>query len=565
MRISKKTYLKMCKKELFFFFLSSVAWAGVGVSLAFLLQHITDAVTGHQVKSMYIVVGIAVLYLLADVFLDFALSYSGIVLRKKLSQMLRDSVVERIFKCSIEEKDEKGDAHYLSLLNNNIDAIEIEYIHGILMVIAQIFSLIFALIATTLIQPIMTVIVIVLCALPVFIPRLLKNKLEKTNREALSQRAKYLDFLNDMMEGFQTIKSFGSEAEVNSHHKKNNAKITKIMKYSLMWKRVSMSLSYGMGNAVVIASWIVGGIFVFKGSIAVPQLIALTTLMNMIAGPFQIISEYYAEIVSGNAILNDLFRFINSGNSAGEYKSNDPVINSLSLDGVSVIKNESYILKNASLSIKKGQKIAVIGSSGSGKTTLLKVIAGILHADEGRLSINDRNLDNNDNLSHRDILYIAQNTVVFSATIGENVTLFKGDNEAVVGNAIDKAGLSSWYQRTGCKADTTIDKSSIGLSGGELKRLDFARAIVGSKAVVLFDEPTSGLDQYHARNMMNQLLASEDQTVLIATHNLAEDNISKFDYVYLIEHGEVTAHDDPKKIMMSEKYQALSKGDGGSK
>ena len=64
---------------------------------------------------------------------------------------------------------------------------------------------------------------------------------------------------------------------------------------------------------------------------------------------------------------------------------------------------------------------------------------------------------------------------------------------------------------------------------------------------------------------MDQLLASEDQTVLIATHNLPEDNISRFDYVYLVEQGEVTAHDDPKKIMMSEKYQALSKGEGGSK
>lgn len=561
MRTNKKTYLKKCKKETFFFLASNIAWAGVSVSLAFLLQSITDTAMGHQTKSMYIVIGLAVLYLLADVLLDFTSSYTGTVLRKKLSQLLRNSVVERIFTCSIEEKDEKGDAHYLSLLNNNIDAIETEYIYGILMVIAQVFSLIFALIATTLIQPIMTVIVIVLCALPVFIPRLLKNKLEKTNREALSKRAEYLDFLNDIMEGFQTIKIFGSETEVNAHHKKRNAKITKIMKYSLMWKRVSMSLSYGMGNVVVIGAWIVGGIFVFKGSIAVPQLIALTTLMNMIAGPFQIISEYYAEIVSGNAILNDILLFINSGNSASEYKSNDPVINSLSLDGVSVIKNESYILKNASLSIKKGQKIAVIGSSGSGKTTLLKVIAGILHADEGRLSINDRELNNNDNLSHRDILYIAQNTVVFSATIGENVTLFKDDKEAVVGSAIDKAGLSSWYQRTGCKVDTTIDKSSISLSGGELKRLDFARTIVGSRDVVLFDEPTSGLDQYHARNIMDRLLDSDDQTVMIATHNLAEDNISKFDYVYLIEQGEIIAHDYPKNIIMNKKYQALFKGE----
>ena len=94
MRTNKKTYLKKCKKETFFFLASNIAWAGVSVSLAFLLQSITDTAMGHQTKSMYIVIGLAVLYLLADVLLDFTSSYTGTVLRKKLSQLLRNSVVD---------------------------------------------------------------------------------------------------------------------------------------------------------------------------------------------------------------------------------------------------------------------------------------------------------------------------------------------------------------------------------------------------------------------------------------------------------------------------------------
>ena len=84
MHISKKAYLKKCKKELFFFFISNIAWAGVSVLLAFLLQNITDTAMGHQTKSMHIVIGLAVLYLLADIFLDFDSSYTGTVLHKKL-------------------------------------------------------------------------------------------------------------------------------------------------------------------------------------------------------------------------------------------------------------------------------------------------------------------------------------------------------------------------------------------------------------------------------------------------------------------------------------------------
>ena len=106
-----------------------------------------------------------------------------------------------------------GNAHYLSILNNNVATVETEYVHGILMVVFQVFSLVFALIATTLIQPIMTVVVIALCVIPLFVPKLLKKKLEKLNREALSSKAKYLEFLNEFLEGFQTIKILDVDAK----------------------------------------------------------------------------------------------------------------------------------------------------------------------------------------------------------------------------------------------------------------------------------------------------------------------------------------------------------------
>lgn len=148
------------------------------------------------------------------------------------------------------------------------------------------------------------------------------------------------------------------------------------------------------------------------------------------------------------------------------------------MEDVSVIKHDAYILKNASLNIKQGQKFAIIGSSGSGKKTLLKVIAGIQHADEGLISINGQCLANNACLSHKDILNIAQNTVIFSATIADHIALFRDYPEFSIEDAIMKAHLSTWYQRNGADLETKINKSYIALSGGELRRVDFARTIL---------------------------------------------------------------------------------------
>ena len=140
-----------------------------------------------------------------------------------------------VFKTAVLRKRNRWGMPITFILNNNVATVETEYVHGILMVVFQVFSLVFALIATTLIQPIMTVVVIALCVIPLFVPKLLKKKLEKLNREALSSKAKYLEFLNEFLEGFQTIKIFGRGCEINRYHKKINEETTNKVQFNSKW------------------------------------------------------------------------------------------------------------------------------------------------------------------------------------------------------------------------------------------------------------------------------------------------------------------------------------------
>lgn len=553
-------YMKKCRKELFLFLSSNLAWAGIGVSLAFILQYITDtAIHGIGGRLLSIIL-MATAYLILDTVFEFASSYAEIVMRTKLSKLLRNAIVRRIQNCSVEEKEQLGNAHYLSLLNNNVDTVEREYVYGLDIVIFQLFSLLFALTATTLIQPIMTLIVIALCVIPLFIPRLLKSRLEKLNRETLSAKADYMNFLNELMEGFQTIKIFGRESEINQYHDKKNEKTTRKIQFNAKWKRISMSLSYGMGNFVIIGAWIFGTVFVLSGSIDFSELIALTTLMNMVAGPFQIISEYYAGIISGRAIAKDLLSFIDSESEGAKYKSNDKDIRSIELRNVSVERNNSCILADIQLALHCGEKVGIIGSSGSGKSSLLKVIAGIMEIQDGEIFLNDTLLDKKAGITHQDLLYLAQKTDIFSAEIGENITLFKSLPESTVEAAIHKAGLTAWFKRLGRNLHAAFEKSSINLSGGELKRMDFARALVEEATVLLFDEPTAGLDKFHSRSIMEQICLMEDKIVVVSTHDLDEENMLRFDYVYMLSEGKIVAQGMPNKMLINPVYQSLRQG-----
>ncbi len=556
-----KRFLKKCKKEIFLFLSTNLIWAGIGVSLAYILEYITETAMQNIAGRLLQIAFMAVLYLIFDTVFEFASSYTRIVLRTKSSQLLRNEIVNRIQNCSIEEKEQMGDAHYLSILNNNVSTVETEYVYGILMVIFQIFSLLFALIATTLIQPLMTVIVVVLCVIPLFVPRLLKKKLERLNRETLSSKSDYLNFLNEFMSGFQTIKMFRRESEINRYHEKINKEMTRKIQLNSKWKRLSMSLSYGMGNFVVVGAWVFGTAFVLYNSITIPELIALTTLMNMVAGPFQIISEYYAGIISGHAIAKDLLSFIDSKSSGSQYKSDEADVSMIELKNVSVIKNDSYILDDIQIKMEKGKRIGIIGNSGSGKSTLLKVVAGIIQAQAGSVLLNGAELPKNDGITHRDLLYIAQNTDVFSATIYENIALYKNLPQEDVENAIHKAGLSTWFERLGNNLQVAFDKNSINLSGGELKRVDFARTLLEKATVILFDEPTAGLDKFHARSIMEQICAMEDKIIVVATHDLDEENIRRFDYVYILEDGKIIAHDFAPNIINNAAFLALRQGE----
>ncbi len=557
-----RRFIVQCKKEVAFFLIANVLWAAIGISLAFILQYVTDTAMTGAMQRVPLIIAMILVYLAADTMFEFFSSYTSAVLNTKVSLLFRNALVRRIQKSSVEEKEKRGDADYLSLLNNNVSEVESEYVYGVQIIFFQIISLLFALIATTYIQPLLTLIFIVLAMVPLLAPQLLKKKLETVNRDALASKSRYLNVLNELLEGFQALKVFGRERNYAAYHEAQNEDFMKKTQYNYKWRRWSMSLSYGMGNMVILGTWGIGLIFTLSGSISFSQLIALTTLMNMVAGPFQIISERYSDILAGKAIAEDLLHYIDERQDDDiQYKSLVPHVDQIQLQHVSVIRDEHCILKDINVRIQQNQNVGIIGNSGSGKSTLLKTIAGILSVQEGEITVNGQIVSNEAELIHPDSILIAQDTTIFSATIGENISMFKPCRAERIRQAIEKAGLTTWFRRNGEDVNQEIEKSKANLSGGEMRRMDFARTILQEKSqILLFDEPTAGLDAYNAQNIMEQICNMKQGMRIVATHNLAEENMRRFDWIYMIEQGEIVLEGKPEVILQAPAYQKLKQG-----
>ena len=184
------------------------------------------------------------------------------------------------------------------------------------------------------------------------------------------------------------------------------------------------------------------------------------------------------------------------------------------------------VLRDVSLSVSKGDVVAILGPSGSGKTTLLRCVNFLERADAGELLFDDEKFDLN-RASHRDIARIRQKTAfVFqnynlfrNKTALQNVTeglivarkMKKADAEAIGRKLLDKVGLSE-----------RCDHYPAQLSGGQQQRVAIARALATNPEIIYFDEPTSALDPEMVGEVLDVMkrLAGEGFTMLVVTHEM---------------------------------------------
>ena len=212
------------------------------------------------------------------------------------------------------------------------------------------------------------------------------------------------------------------------------------------------------------------------------------------------------------------------------------------------------VLKEVSLSISPGEKVALAGNSGSGKSTLIKLIAGLLKTEEGSISIdgNDLNRLNLDSY-YRHITYIPQESPVFDGTLRENL-LFDAllpDEDAI--RVLNKVQLKGWFDNLPDGLDTQLGEKGIKLSGGERQRLALARLWFSSSRLIILDEATSAMDNVTEELVMNEVLSlTNGRNIIAIAHRL--NSIRSFDRIILLKNGRLEGDGSFSDLMTYNPY-----------
>ena len=198
-------------------------------------------------------------------------------------------------------------------------------------------------------------------------------------------------------------------------------------------------------------------------------------------------------------------------------------------------------LSGISLSIKKGESIALIGESGSGKTTLVDVILGLLTPSQGEILVDGENILNNLANWQRQIGYIPQSIYLCDDTIRSNIGFglpLDQINEEQVWNSLKAAQLEELVYNLPDQLNTLVGERGIRLSGGQRQRIGIARALYHDPEILIMDEATAALDNTTEREFMQALeVMSGHKTMIMIAHRLS--TVKNCDRLYLMKSGEI--------------------------
>jgi ATP-binding cassette subfamily B protein len=365
--------------------------------------------------------------------------------------------------------------------------------------------------------------------LPVSLWALVKfrSRLEGAVADMRDRSAGIGSFLIETLLGMKLVVSLNAqEREIARFRKHNDAFVDSLMK---MRRLTYLSggipgLLLSLGSAAV---FLVGGYRVINGAITMGTLVAFVAYQMRLLGPIQGMMGLYASLATARVSLRRVHEILDTpaevveSTAAVELRS---AVGAVEFDDVTfAFDRGAPVLDRVRISVRAGERVALVGRSGEGKSTIADLLVRQLDPDSGRITLDGHDLRNLRVADlRRHMVVVDQEPFVFNATIGENIRYARpGATDADVLEAARAAGLGDLLARLPEGIATPVGERGRALSAGERQRLAIARAFLANPAVLVLDEATGALDPAtEAQVVSGYEGVMRGRTTIVITHRL---------------------------------------------
>ena len=437
----------------------------------------------------------------------------------------------------------KGDL--TSRLTSDLGEIEWSIMGGLEMFFKDPISIILYLSTLIFISPQLTVFVIILFPIAGILIGYIGKSLKNSSKKGQDKLAYIMSIIDENIFGLRIIKTFNAENFINSKFEKSSNEYKKIMNSILRKKDLSSPMSELLSTVVmVIVMWFGGQLVLSENSMLSPQeFIGYILIFSQIIPPVKSLTTSYYYIQKGSAAAERVYEILDQENTIVNKKDVHKISNLKSSINF-FIKSFKYenknVLQNINFTIKKGQKVALVGHSGGGKTTLADLLPRFYDLEDGEINIDNINIKDIDLFNLRNIISIvSQDSILFNDSIYNNIKIgnLNATKEDII-NAAKAANAHEFILKCEDSYQTNIGNSGEKLSGGQKQRISIARAILKNPEILILDEATSSLDS-ESENLIQDALTNlmKDRTSLVIAHRLS--TIENADNIIVLKDGKI--------------------------
>lgn len=520
----------------------------LGEATTEIFEGLVSKVTGTGEGINFTKIGRILLFLLGLYAISACFSFlqsfimSGIT--QKVSYRLRKEISEKMNRLPMKYFDSKTNGEVLSRTTNDVDTLSQNLSQSLTQVITSITTVIGVLIMMISISITMTVATLLILPIALGLISLVAGKSQKY----FKAQQEYLGHVNGQVEevygGHNIVKVFNKEQDTMDEFSKMNNTL-----YESAWKSqflsgMMMPIMQFIGNLGYVLVSILGGYLVIQNKIKVGEILSFTQYVRNFMNPLSQIAQVANLMQSMMAASERVFEFLNEEEETKDVETPHPITNiegNITFDHVEFgYQKTEPIIHDFSATVKKGQKIAIVGPTGAGKTTMVKLLMRFYDVDNGSIQIDGIDIKNFKRDELRNLFgMVLQDTWLFNGSVKENIRYGKLDaTDEEVKEAAKRARVDHFIQTLPDDYDMELNEEASNVSGGQKQLLTIARVILADPKILILDEATSSVDtrtELAIQEAMDHLM--ENRTSFIIAHRLS--TIRNADLILVMNEGDI--------------------------
>nr|WP_316621331.1 ABC transporter ATP-binding protein [uncultured Ruminococcus sp.] len=460
-----------------------------------------------------------------------------------ISNRMRTDISDKTNRMPLKYFDSTSFGDILSRITNDIDTIE----RTLNLSIAQFITSIALFIGSAVMMFITNWILALTAIVASILGFFLMSVIMKRSQLHFNRQQRHLGAINGHVEeiysGHNIVKAYNYEKESKEEFSRINRHLRDSVFKSTALSGVMQPLMTFIGNLGFVAVFVVGALLVKDAVITFGVIIEFTIYVRLFTQPLQQLAQSFSSMQSTAAAADRVFEYLDEeelSDESGKTRRLDSVKGHVRFDHVRFGYNpDKIIIKDFSVDIKAGQKVAIVGPTGAGKTTIVNLLMRFYELNAGRIFIDDVPIDELTRENVHDLFcMVLQDTWLFEGTVRENLVYSKKNvTDEQLERACKAVGIHHFIHTLPHGYDTVLDDKA-SLSAGQKQQLTIARAMIENAPLLILDEATSSVDTRTERIIQRAMDGlTEGRTSFVIAHRLS--TIKNSDLILVLKDGDI--------------------------